>query len=199
MMRLFGQRKTTSWEVASSQIATAFLDLRKEFYHRCLEALDWHVSRGIIGAPRSVKALSGHAEQGAMAFQIWTARVASFRCSYLDDEKADALFSDLAPRVCGSDDETYRQVVIDEVVRFHELCANPEFQNIHLASLFAAHLYGEPDNQADRELAVGLFTILVPSFSFRLRAAFALAFGDMKTAKRMKFIIRKFRVAGVGY
>jgi hypothetical protein len=69
-MRLFGLPKRTSWEVASNEIATAFLDLRKEFYERCLEALDWNISKRIMGAPRSRKVLSGYAELGVMAFQM---------------------------------------------------------------------------------------------------------------------------------
>ena len=40
-MRLFGTPKWSGSEVASNQIVSSFLDLRKEFSERCLEALDW--------------------------------------------------------------------------------------------------------------------------------------------------------------
>jgi len=91
-MRLFGQPKRTPWEVASGQIAVAFLDLRKEFSDRCLQALNWNISKGIIGAPRSLAALSGYAELSVMAFQMWTVRAASFGRRYLD-AKNEELFS----------------------------------------------------------------------------------------------------------
>jgi hypothetical protein len=85
------------------------------------------------------------------------------------------------------------------VFRYHELHADPDLQNIHLASLIAAHLYGESDNEADRELAIRLFTKVVPSFYLGLHAAVARDFGDMKTAKQSDASISKIRAAGAGY
>lgn len=44
-----------------------------------------------------------------------------------------------------------------------------------------------------------LFAKVVPSFSLRLHAAVAHAFGDMKTAKQLQASISRISAAGEGY
>ena len=105
----------------------------------------------------------------------------------------------MGPRVCGKDDETTRELIIHQMLRFHELHTDPELQNIRLASAIATHFYPDADSEADRELAIKLFARVVPSFYLRLHAAVAHAFGDMKTAKKVQTNIEKIRAAGAGY
>jgi len=88
-----GYPKGHRWKLASSEIAAAFLGLRKEFYERCLEALDWNVSKEIMKAPRGREVLSGYAELSVVAFQMWTVRAASFGCGYLDTESEERFFA----------------------------------------------------------------------------------------------------------
>ena len=199
--RLFGRPPWTSWEVASNQIAAEFLGLRSEFYERCLEALDWNVSKGTIRVPstRERPSRGGYAELGVMAFQLWTARLVSFGRGYLDASYKEAFFPDLGPRVCGNDDEITPELITSEVLRFDELHPDAELQNIHLASRVAAHFYPENATEDDRRLAIMVFAKVVPPFSLRLHAAVASAFGDMKTTKQLQSSIRKVRAAGEGY
>jgi len=85
------------------------------------------------------------------------------------------------------------------MLRFHELYADSELQNIRLASFIAAHFYPEADTEDDRELAIKLFAKIVPSFYLRLCAAVARSFGDTAAAKKVEANISKIRAAGAGY
>jgi hypothetical protein len=198
-MRLFGSPKKKDWQDASREIATEFLNLRKEFFERCIEALDWNVTRGIIQAPRSREAPPGYAGLGIVAFQMWTARAASYECGYLNIDNEDPFFRDLGSRIEEIDNEVLRQLIIQEMFRLNELRDDPELQNIRLAGSIAAHFYPSADSDRDRGLAINLFAKVVPSFCLRLHAAVARVFGDMKTVKRLQNSIGRMREAGEGY
>jgi len=198
-MRLFGRRETRSWEAASKDIATASLDLRNEFYQRCIEALDWNIGRRIIRPPQSRRTLSGYAELSIIALQILTAGAASIEHGYIDVKNEEMFLIDLGPRLCGGNNETAPEVVIYEAVRFRELQSNPELLSIRVASQIASHLYRENNTEADRRLAAMLFAKLVPSFYLRLQVTVARAFGDDKTARQIERSIKEIRAAGRGY
>jgi hypothetical protein len=198
-MWLFGSRKTIAWDVASCEIGTAFTDLRTEFYERCLEALDWNVSKNIIEAPHAREALSGYTELSVVAFQILIARQVSFGQRYLNANYEEVFWGDLVPRVYGNDDKMNLQLIIDQTLRFRRLNGDAELQNISLASSIAAHFYPTGCSETTRELAIKLFAKVAPSFHLRMYATVARAFGDVKTAKKVEANIDRIRAAGAGY